>query len=436
VLGPLVSARLERGDLQEQCAQAAARRWEHPDGRLVTVSERTIENWYYAHRAGGLAALEPQTRSDAGQSRVIRPEVAELLLRAKRERPRRSIRRLIKMLVRARHVREGELTRSSVHRLLQREGLSGRPGREGVTKERLAWSAEHAGDIWVGDALHLRRPVIGPDGTPRKAYLLSQIDSATRFMCHSYIGLGEGAVEQEHGLREAIMGQGLPRTYYVDRGSAYVAGSLKTICAELGIHLTWAGKGDGAAKGVIERWHRTWREEVEDELPDEPLTLSDLNALHWAWLSREYHRRVHGTTGRQPLQHMLEEAEHVRHIPREIDLSTVFMHRDHRTVRGDSTVSWRGQWLEVHWSLQGQKVELRFDPHVRSPKILVFHKGELVCEAKVLDRVKNAGRGRRKASGQPSRAPEPSGLDPLRQLAEEHHRHIDALKPERAGRKA
>ena len=26
-----------------------------------------------------------------------------------------------------------------------------------------------------------------------------------------------------------------------------------------------AGAGDAEAKGVIERWHRTWREEVEDE---------------------------------------------------------------------------------------------------------------------------------------------------------------------------
>jgi len=435
VLGPLVSARLEQGDLREQCTKAATRQWEHPNGRFLTISNRTVENWYYAYRVGGLAALEPQARSDAGQSRVIRPEVAEILIRAKRERPRRSIRRLIKMLVRARVVREGELTKSSVHRLLQREGLSERPGREGVTKERLAWSAEHAGDIWVGDALHLRRPVIGPDGSLRKAYLLSQIDSATRFICNSYVALGEGAVEQEYGLREALMRQGLPRTYYVDRGSAYVAGSLKTICAELGIHLTWAGKGDGAAKGVIERWHRTWREEVEEELPNEPLTLEALNALHWAWLSREYHRRVHGTTGREPLQHMLDEAEHVRPVPRDIDLPTVFMHRDRRTVRSDSTLSWRGQWLEVHWTLQGHEVELRFDPHVSDPKILVFEGGKFVCEAKVLDRVKNARRGRRKASAKPSCPSEPSGLDPLKQLAEEHYHHIDALNLEKPGGK-
>ena len=44
---------------------------------------------------------------------------------------------------------------------------------------------------------------------------------------------------------------------------------------------------DCEAKGVIERWHRSWRDEVGDELPDAPLPLGELNAKHWAWLAAE-----------------------------------------------------------------------------------------------------------------------------------------------------
>jgi hypothetical protein len=44
---------------------------------------------------------------------------------------------------------------------------------------------------------------------------------------------------------------------------------------------------DCKAKGVIERFHRTWREEVGDELPAEPLPLADLNAKHWSWLAAQ-----------------------------------------------------------------------------------------------------------------------------------------------------
>jgi len=420
VLGPLVSARLEHGDVRALCEAAASRRWERPDGRLVTLSWRTIERWYHDHRRGGFDALKPRTRKDAGAT-AIRSEVAELLVRAKRERPRRSIRRLIRMLERAEAVRRGELSRSSVHRLLSRHGISGRPGREGVTKERRAWMAEHGGDLWVGDALHLRGRALAPDGRLRKVYLLSQIDSATRFVVHSYFALSESAVAQEHGLHEAMRPSGRPRGYYVDHGAAYVAGSLRAICAELEIALAHAGVGDGAAKGVIERWHRTWREEVEDELPAEPLPIAELNAIHWAWLSREYHRREHDTTKRAPLTHWLAEAHHVRpHLPGK-DLDEVFLHRAQRKVRNDGTVKWSGRLLEVHWSLTGQKIELRFDPADEHALPRVFVEDRFFCDTTELDRVKNASRPRRRPRGEPSPDAEPTGLDPLQQLLDEHY---------------
>ena len=46
VLGPLISARLDHGERREYFEGAAARLHEHPDGRLVRLSARTIESWY------------------------------------------------------------------------------------------------------------------------------------------------------------------------------------------------------------------------------------------------------------------------------------------------------------------------------------------------------------------------------------------------------
>lgn len=424
MLGPLVSARLEHGDVRGLCEAAATRRWEHPDGRMVRLSWRTIEGWFYAYRRGGLKALEPRGRNDQGTSRRIRPGVEALLLKAKREKPRRSVRRLIEMLERAEVVRVGELKRSTVHRLLSAHGLGARPGREGMTKERRAWSAEHAGDIWVGDALH--GPPVLADGALRKSYLLSQIDSATRFVPHSYFATSEGAVAHEHGLREALLKYGRPRTYYVDRGAAYVSGSLRAICAELGVELAHAGPRDGAAKGVIERWHRTWREEVGDELPSEPLPLAELNALHWAWLARMYHRREHSTTERPPLEYWLAEAHHVRPLPRGLDLTEVFLHRAQRTVRKDGTVRFGGRLLEVRWELAGKKrIELRFDPTDPAALPRVFVEGRFDSDTTELDRIRNASRPRRQRRGEPAPQAESSGLEPLKQIARQHYRATD-----------
>jgi transposase InsO family protein len=151
-----------------------------------------------------------------------------------------------------------------------------------------------------------------PDGTVGKAYLLSQIDSASRFMPHSYFSAHEQDVDQEHGLQQAILKYGRPRTYYVDRGPAYTARSLAAICAELSIRLLHAGVRDAEAKGVIERWHRMWRDEVEDELPREVIPIEDLSAIHFAWLAREYQLRAHDTTGAAPRERFLAEVRELR----------------------------------------------------------------------------------------------------------------------------
>ncbi|MGH9671409.1 MAG: Mu transposase C-terminal domain-containing protein [Terriglobales bacterium] len=423
VLGPLISARLEHGDRRALIKLAAARTQQRPDGSWVQLSARTVESWFYAYRAGGLEALMPQTRSDRGQSRAIAGPIAALVLAAKHEKPRRSIRRLIRLLERAGLVRRGQLGRSSVHRLLRAHGLSARPLR-GPAQERRSFLPEHAGDLWVGDALH-GPAVIAPDGRVRKAYLLSQIDGATRFMVHSYFALCENAVAHEYGFKQALLKHGLARTYYVDRGAAYWATSLRLIAAELGIHLVHTQPRDCEAKGVIERWHRTWREEVGDELPEEPLPLAELNARHWAWLGAEYHRRAHSTTGKQPLAHWLAETEHLRPLPAGKNLDEVFLHRERRVVRKDGTVRFRGALFEVRAELVGAVVELRFDaadPEAAPPR--VFVEGRFVCDSVGLDRIRNLRRHRRRNRDAPGAAASlpPTGLDPLGLITDEHYR--------------
>jgi transposase InsO family protein len=424
VLGPLVSARLEHGDRTAYFAEAAARRHVMPpDGRIVQLSPRTIESWYHLYRHGGFDALVPDARADKGTSRVIRAEIADLVLRAKREKPRRSVNRIIRMLERAGVVKRGELARATVHRLLAVAGISARPVR-GPSAERRSFIAEHAGDLWVGDAMHPRAPVIAPDGQLRKVILFSQIDSATRFVLHSYLAvvIGESAAAQEYGLKQVFLKYGLCRAYYVDRGAAYIAHSLREICAELGIHLLHADGGDPEAKGVIERWHRTWREEVEDELPAHPIPLADLAAKHWAWLGSEYHARKHDTTGRIPREHLLAEADAIRPVPRDKSLDEVFLHRDTRKVRKDGTVPWRGQHLEVRAELTGKRVELRFAPGDDTALPRVFVDNKFYCDTVPLDRIANMHRRRRRDLGAPEPLVVPTDLDPLGLIEDEHYR--------------
>jgi transposase InsO family protein len=333
------------------------------------------------------------------------------------------------MLERANVVRRGALSSSSVHRLLMREGISARPcrgaededGRSLGTKvERRSFIAEHVGDLWVGDALHVHRRVQHPCGRIRRTYLLSQIDSASRYVPHSYLAPNEQDSDQEHGLRQGIAKYGVPRTYYVDRGPAYVARSLVAICAELSCRLVHAGKQDAEAKGVIERWHRTWREEVEDELPRDVVTLEHLAAAHAAWLAREYHLRRHDTTGQPPRERFFADVDELRAAPSPERLAEIFLHRAPRTVRKDATVRFSGELYEVRAELAEKRVELRFDPRDADVRPKVYRDGHFVCDTVPLDRVANMHRARRRVAGEPAPQVVPSGLDPLAQLIDEH----------------
>lgn len=256
--------------------------------------------------------------------------------------------------------------------------------------------------------------------------MLSQIDGATRYVPHSYFAVSEDAVAHEHGFKQAISKYGRPRDYYVDRGAAYRSNSLRAICAELGIRHLLCDPGDCEAKGAIERWHRTWREEVGEELPDHPIPLAELNAIHWAWLATEYHRREHETTGRAPLEHWLSELEHLRAIEPGTHIDEVFLHRERRKVRKDGTVRFHGELLEVRSELVGRKVELRFDPANEDPDELprVFIDGQFFCDTVRLDRHRNATRRRRRPAGAPEPAAPPSGFEPLAQIQAEHYERV------------
>jgi len=110
----------------------------------------------------------------------------------------------------------------------------------------------------VGDALHVHHLVLDRQGRPCKACLLSQIDGATRYVPHSYFAFGprkgEDAVDQEYGLKQVLLSFGLWRIYYVDRGPAYTALSLRAICAELDIRLLHTQTKDAEAKGDVSHY--------------------------------------------------------------------------------------------------------------------------------------------------------------------------------------
>ena len=83
VIGPLLAAPPERGELQEQLKSLAAKKWHHPiTGQRVQFGLSTIERWFYTARnekKDPVGALRRKIRSDQGGHPALSPKVRELL---------------------------------------------------------------------------------------------------------------------------------------------------------------------------------------------------------------------------------------------------------------------------------------------------------------------------------------------------------------------
>ena len=159
------------------------------------------------------------------------------IIQAKRENPRRSINQIRRLLEHSGQVARGELSRSSIHRLLKSHGLSRMSGSSSEPQERRAYVAAHAGDIWYGDVMHGPRVPVAK--RLRKVYLVSLMDDASRLIAHSAFRPGETALDIEGVLKQAVLKRGRPSRMVLDNGAAYRAKTLQGICARLGIHLIY-----------------------------------------------------------------------------------------------------------------------------------------------------------------------------------------------------
>nr|VFJ69814.1 MAG: Transposase (or an inactivated derivative) [Candidatus Kentron sp. DK] len=414
VLGALVSReRLDRGELKDELERLAVRDYDVPNSSRTRLSVKTIESWYYAYRKQGIQGLEPNPRSDRGRSKLS-PKLQALLLAAKRENPRRSIRVLKRLMEEEGHAGKGKLSRSAIHRLLQRHGLSNSAGLDSPKEEFRRFQAPYAGDIWYGDVMH--GPRITVDGRGRKIYLVTVMDDASRLVAHSAFCLGETALDIERVLKQALLKRGRPRKLVVDNGAAYRAVSLQGICARLKIHLVYCRPYAPEGKGKLERWHRTVRGQFLTEVDFKNLSLDDVNARLWAWIEQSYHRNAHdGLGGLTPLARYQQDLSRIRSLGEyAATIDQLFYHRQSRKVRKDGTVSYGGRVYEVPYELSSQTIHVLVDPHCEAVVGIEDREGGSLGPVTELDPVANSRRPRIKPNNDTLPEPAPvTGLNPV-----------------------
>ncbi len=408
----------EKG-LYRRLFELADRDWQIPGTTRSRLAAETVRGWLKAYRKGGFDALKPKPRKDAGESRALPQEVADLLVSIKEEKPELSVQLVVKEALASKKVpAELPLASTTVHRLLTRHGLMHKVGKDvegagGTDRRRFAF--QKAGELWMSDVMY------GPSVTVagkvrRKTYLIDFIDDATRVVPFAAFALAENTTAFLPVFKQAVMRRGVPKRLFVDNGAAYRSHHLSLVCAKLGATLIHARAYQPESKGKIERWHRTVRMQLLPTLSEgDTSSLDALNRRLWAYIESEYHQAPHrGLDGETPLDRWAKSADEVRYLGSDVDLDQLFLSEATRKVQKDRTVSLNGVVYEVDASLVGATVTLRFDPTLKGRSVQVWLSGRKVQEAKVVDAYANCfvkrDRPSRTLSTSDAPPPPPAGL--------------------------
>lgn len=399
VLGPLTCCeQLSRGEIKKTIHELSTKCYSIPSSKHTHLSAKTIERWYYAWRKGGIDALEPKIRTDCGSSKLS-SVVQQAIVDCKKDNLARSVNTIIDLL-KMNHTYLGQLSRSSVHRVLVKHDLAKRIPGNVETIERRAFEAKHAGDIWHGDVLH--GPKIQTKKGMKKVYLVSLMDDASRLICHTEFCLDETAISIEHVLKEAILKRGLPKRLIVDNGAAYRSATLQMICARLGIKLIHCRPYEPQGKGKLERWHASFRKLFLSEIKvDSIKSPEELNAKLWIWIEQYYHRRKHSGLNdeRTPIERWRQDLLQITPLGDKAPLiDDYFYHREKRKVRKDGTVSYKNCFFEVPFELAQTEIYLVVEPYTQEPKWIESLEFKRIGMAVNLDKIANNGRPRARPS--------------------------------------
>jgi len=449
VVGPLLAAPPDRGELHVQLEQFAAKSWRHPiSGEWVRLGRSTIERWYYLalnEKKDPVGALRRRMRKDNGTQPSISAPLREALLRQYGQHKSWSYRLHsdnLAVLVVENPIWGRMPSYQTILRFMTGHGLLKRPRRGPVDRpgvlaaearfehrEVRSYESQYVNALWHLDFHNGSLRVLLPTGQWAYPDLLAILDDHSRLGCHAQWYVGETAENLVHGASQAFQKRGLPRALMSDNGSAMIAGETDQGLMRLGIlheqtlpyspyqngkqEVFW-GQVEGRLLAMLEGYPN--------------LTLGLLNEVTLAWLEMEYNRRIHSELGQKPIERFVNGRDVGRPCPSSQELRLAFTAEFSRSQRlSDGTISLEGTRFEVP-SRYGhlKRVTVRAASWDLSHVYLCDPRsGAVLCRIYPLDKTKNADarRCRRESPVTVVQAPgtPQAGMAPLlRKLLEEY----------------
>ena len=363
VVGRYLALNPRRGTKRKLLEELAGQAWTGPDGEPFRVAAETIRVWTRRYLRDGLPGLMDKGRPRRGVA-ALTAKQRKLICALKREVPERSLERIIKIAEELCQVERGVLRRSTVHRVLQANGLSARASRVPDRHDLDRFEADSSNDLWQSDML-MGPWLPDPDwpGKVRRAHLYAFLDDHSRLLLHGRFSFRENLPYLELVFRRSLQKWGVPRRVYYDNGQVYRSRHMKQIVAELGIYrIAFTRPRRPMGHGKIEALNRYVRAAFIAELKASRITtLDELNEAFVAWVDRDYNRRVHTETGEAPLDRWRRGADRARYADDE-KMRQAFLWKETRTADKAGVFGLLGVRYQVGPELARRKLEVRFDP--------------------------------------------------------------------------
>jgi putative transposase len=401
VLGAIDMA--EGNSIQARIRAVSQMTFTDEEGQPRQFTWRTIQTWYSRYQKHGVTVMENKPRSDKGKVRkVVIEDVQEAIeqVKPKVHGKTPTLALLYRLCIEAGLLTRTRIAPNTFRRVVRQYELL-KPDPECSNKLRLAFAKAHANDMWQADTLC--GPYLPNGGSPVQSRLIAFLDDASRVCCHGQFFLAENVDTLIESLRSAFYKRGVPHSLYVDNGSIYTSREIIQICARVGCLLHHTPVRDGAAKGKVERFFRTVREQfLAREL--DLSSLESLNRQFTQWVEEQYNAQAHSVLGMPPLDRFALDRKWLRFLPPNEANDELFFVEEDRHVRADNTFSFKALRFEAPRHLPDRTIQVRFQRSQPTQRVVVYYKGERMGEARLLDALAN--------DRKPSTTPPPANPEP------------------------
>ena len=240
VVGPLLASPPPPGQLHDELERLASKHWLHPTkDEQVKFGLSTIERWLYDARATDdpIVALRRKTRSDAGLHHAINNDLAQATRLQYKDHPKWSYQLHLDNLAVLPDL-ESVPSYSTLRRFMVEHGLLKQPRKKAdklSSREQRSYEAEYVNGLWHLDFHHGSLKVLTPAGEWATPILHAILDDRSRLACHAQWYFDETTQTLVHGLNQALLKRGLPRSQMTDGGAAMKAGETRQGLSRLSI---------------------------------------------------------------------------------------------------------------------------------------------------------------------------------------------------------